>query len=403
MKKLLTIALAAFGVIALAACNSVPATETFNATEDLVGFEAISATELLAGTLGTSTGLAQPLSFTLLEETTTETPSDDAETAVDDELAEVDKYLAMIEQFLGNTNGLSVVVESSDLPEYTYKMTYVTKDLLGNDITYVLYYTEVLYEEPIDEEPSITTTEQVTTAEPEVTTEPETTTEETTTLPLSDQDRQDDEDKLRNRDYEFSDEHDDDVVYALTGMLLIGDVPFYLEGKKIVEDDGEVMLLRSWIDHDNFVKVRYQSDTDGDKKFFYEIVQGGVIVNRSKIKVNLEDDGVKVDLSFIEGAAKGRYQFKIETVENVTYIAVQYSTEDADGNEESGKIRIVATYDEATGITTYTYEVIPQYKNGHKVDGEKSHEFETGRTGHGGNDRGDKDDKGDGGNGGKNA
>ncbi|MCK7486350.1 MAG: hypothetical protein MZU97_12945 [Bacillus subtilis] len=179
-----------------------------------------------------------------------------------------------------------------------------------------------------------TTVEPETTTEPGTTTAPETDTEETTTLPLSYQDRQDDEEKLRNRDFEFSDEHDDDVVYALSGMLLIGDVPFYLEGKKIVEDDGEVMLLRSWIDHDNFVKVRYQSDTDGHKKFFYEIVQDGVIVNRSKIKVNIDADGVKVDLSFIEGEAKGRYQFKIETVENVTYIAVQYNTEDAEGNAE---------------------------------------------------------------------
>ncbi|MFA5005940.1 MAG: hypothetical protein WC509_00510 [Candidatus Izemoplasmatales bacterium] len=392
MKKILSIVFALFATIAVAACNAVPTADTFGAPEDVVGFEAISATELLAGTLDPVATVAQPLTYAILEETTTEEPADDEETVVDDDLSEIDKYLAMIERFLGNTNGLSVTVESSDLPEYTYKMTYVSKDILGNDVTYVLYYTEVLYEEPVDGDPVETTTEEpaVTTEEPEATTEePETTTESaTTTEPLSFEDRDQDQERLRNREFEFQDENDDDVVYALTGMLLVGESTFYLEGKKVVEDDEEVMMLRSFVDHDNFVKVRYQSDGDGDRKFFYEIVADGVIVNRSKIKVDVEDDGVKVDLSFIEGEACGRYQFKLETVENVTTIMVQYDVENEEGAEESGKIRIVATYDEASGLTTYTYDVIPEYRNGHRVDHQESHEFETQRGGRGGQDNG---------------
>jgi len=384
MKKMLALAFTAFALLALAACNTVPA-DSFAVPEDVVGFEAISATELLVHSLSGTVDVAQPLAFSLLEEEPL--VEDDEETAVDDELAEVDQYLAMIEQFLGNENGLSVTVASSDLVEYAYKMTYVTKDLFGEDVTYVLYYNEVLYEEPVEDDDIITTTEEETTTEAETTTEEETTAEEETTTaePLSFEDREHDEERLRDREFEFDDENDDEVKYALSGMLLIGDATYYLEGKKIVEDGEEVMMLRSYVDHDNFVKVRYQTEA-GEKKFFFEVVTDGIIVNRSMVKVEFEENEVKVRLSFIEGEARGRYQFMLETEGNVTYIKVMYDTEDAEGVEESGNIRIEATYDELTGLTTYTYIVLPVKRGGENCE-PQNHEFHMDRDNRRGSDK----------------
>jgi len=400
MKKLLTSLLALFTLVGVAACTglSITTTETpvadaFATAEDVVGFEAISATELLVQIVNPTLTVALPLSISLLDETTTTEIIDEEDPIVSDELDVLDDYLAMIEQFLGNTNGLSVSVATSDNPDYEYMMTYVTKNLFGDDVTYVLYYTAVQYEAPVDEEDDLTTTttatETTTTTDTDAvttTTEPEPEpTETTTTTPLSLKDQ--DQDRLRDRDFEFVDENDDAVQYALSGMLVIGDQVYYLEGKKIVEGDEEIMMLRSFIDHDNFVKVRYQTE-DGQKKFFYEVKVDGVILNETKVLVQTEDDVVKVHLTFIEGEANGRYQFMLETVENVTYIKVHYSVEDAEGVEESGNIHIVATYDEETGLTTYTYNIMPEMRGNHSITGEQ-HEYQTEHSHHGGsgNDR----------------
>ncbi len=207
----------------------------------------------------------------------------------------------------------------------------------------------------------------------------------TTTAPLSLKDQ--DQDRLRDRDFEFEDENDDAVQYALSGMLVIGDQTFYLEGKKIVEDDEEIMLLRSYIDHDNFVKVRYQTE-DGQKKFFYEVKVDGVIVSKTKVLVQTEENLVKVNLTFVEGDANGRYQFMLETEENVTYIKVRYTVEDAEGVEESGSIHIVATYDEVTGLTTYTYTIMPEMRGNHSIAGEQ-HEYQTEHSHHNGSEGND--------------
>ncbi len=125
MKKLLTSLLALFTLIGVAACTGVstttteaPVADAFATAEDVVGFEAISATELLAQIVNPVSSVALPLSYSLLDETTTTEPIDEEEPIVSDELDVLDDYLAMIEQFLGNTNGLSVTVATSDNPDY---------------------------------------------------------------------------------------------------------------------------------------------------------------------------------------------------------------------------------------------------------------------------------------------
>ncbi|PKL00765.1 MAG: hypothetical protein CVV56_04670 [Tenericutes bacterium HGW-Tenericutes-1] len=339
MKKLIISLMMLASVITIAACSSSPA-EVFAATDDVFAFQAISATEILAVDQANQE-IALDLSYTLLEDT--ETTED--EPIVADEIDVLDKYLSMMDLYLGDNNGLNVSVETSDDLDYAYKVTFTSKTLSGVDATYILYYNEVLYEES-DE-----------TTEP-VTTEPETTEDTTTeTNPLSYQDQE--KDRLREKSFEFNDVEDDDVVYVLSGKLIIGENEYFLEGKKVVDEDSEILILRSWVDHDNFVKVRYQSE-DGKMKFFYEIVEEGIIINKSKIMILNEDGRLMAKLDFVEGEAKGRYEFRTITEENVTYIKIKYNTVDLEGNEERGLIHITATYDELTNETTYEYTVRPE-------------------------------------------
>jgi len=347
MKKLMIGIMMLASVLTFAACNA-SASEVFASNDDVMAFQAISAVELLSEQNQPVTAVAKDLSAVLLEETTDEP-------IVADEIDVLDKYLTMMEVYLGNSDGLEVTASVSDNPDYTNMVTFTAQTLSGIEATYILYFNEVLFEETpiVDDETTTTTT---VTTEAETTTEEETTTETDTTTPLGYKDQE--QDRMQDKEFHFDDEGDENILYALSGMLVIGENNYLLEGKKIVEDDEEILIMRAWIDHENFVKVRYQNE-ENQKKFFFEIVEDGVIINKSKIRVQTEDGRVMTKLEFVEGAARGKYEFRTETIENITYIKIKYDVENVDGTEERGLIHIVATYDEVTGETTYEYQVRP--------------------------------------------
>jgi hypothetical protein len=357
MKKMMFGFMLLLTVIGITACSSTPES-IITETDDIMAFQAVSAAELL--TAQTASPLALPLDVTLLEETTEDSTE---EPIVADEIDELDYYLSMMDLYLGENNGLSVSVEVSDDVNYANKITFISKTLSGIDATYVLYFNEVEY---VDDEEDIT---EVTTTLPEESEESSTETTETTPLGFKDQEK----DRLREKAFTFADEEDERVVYALTGVLIINDISYSIEGKKAVTDTGEIMIMRSWIDHDNYVKVRYLTE-DNMTQFFYDIVSEGVVLNRSKVRIVEEDNRLMVHLSFVEGDAKGRYEFRTMTEENVTYINVKYATENADGVKESGHIHIVATYDELTQETTYDYTVLPDRVQGQYQYKHEQHE-----------------------------
>lgn len=404
MKKTLLGLLAILGSAVMLACAATVTTPTeslLSDAEDVVVFQAVSASELLTSALDSTSLLSQKLALTTDGEagstkkqggsTTTTTESGDP--IVTEDIDVLDQYLTMMEQFLGADNGLSVTVTVSDLPDYANKIVFVTRDILGMDVTYTLYYNEILYEDPVDDGSDDTTTTTTTVPEETTTEEPTTTTEEptasteetTTTAPLGYGPGE------GEPEHEFHDEDDDAILYVLNGILIVGDLTYNVEGKKVLEDEEEVFTLYSYIDHDNFVKVRYQTDLeDGKQKFFYEVKIDGVITNKSKVMVGTdpEDGALMAKLEFTEGEASGKYQFKIETVENVTTIKIKYETESAEGEEERGMIFITATYDPLTDTTSYEYSLRPE--NGRQQGSvEKGHED---HHGHGDSDDDSEDE-----------
>ncbi len=327
MKKFLVSILLVSGLLIFAACNT-SSSDVFEATDDIFAFQAITAVELLADQ---PISTVQQISYLPLSD-----DSQNDEPIVSDEITVLNKYLSMMDLYLGDNNGLNVTPESSDNPEYTYKITFTSTTLSGIQVVYTLYYNEVLFEESdqnIDED-------------------------DQTTEPLAFNEA---EDRLRDKSFEFEDEGN--VLYVLSGLLIIGDSEYTLEGKRIIdENEKEILIMRSWVDHDNYVAVRYQNE-DSQKKFFYEIVENGIVLNRSKIRILEENNKLLVKLEFVEGDAKGKYDFMSETIENITYIKVRYTLMNDEGLEERGMIHIIATYDDSTGETTYEYRVRPENKN----------------------------------------
>lgn len=293
-----------------------PATPiVFAEVDDVYAFQAVSATDLLFQTRPETTPLAWPLS--------------NAEPKVSSQLEVLNRYLNVMEGFLGNETLLSARLEPSDRPEYAWKLNYDSVDLLGAPITYTLYYSE----------------REVAADDP----------------------------------FAFEDEDDEHAVSHLVGEMTFGATVYRLEGKKLVDGDEEVLVLRSYVDALNYVVVRYETDDDGERKFFYSVVVDGIFVDRAKLKVETDDGRIVSELSFIEGTARGTYVFRETTVGGVECIDVDYEIDDETG-PESGRILITPVTDTVTGIVSYSYSVRTD-------DSEIRYEYE----------RRDEDDEDDGG------
>jgi len=383
MKKLL-IGLFIFGIgVAFTACNEeATIVETtlgeeveFVSNDQVFTLEALSAASLL------DVSSVSAINYVPLSEVTTQ-EADDEEIIITEEIDQVDKYLELMETFLGDNDGLSVTVLESDRVEFTHKISFTTVDVLGNTIEYIMYYNETLFVSEVVEDDSTTTTETPTTEVPTTevpttevpttevpttevpttevpTTEVPTTEEPTTELGLSSGNPD------QERNFYFEDDDDNEVVYSLTGIILANGLEYNVEGKKIVEDNGdEVLRLRSFVDRDNYVKVSYKLDAeDSRQKFFFEVVTDGIVVSKSRVNI-FEDEGkTRVMLYLESNGDKGRYNFGIIEEEDVTYIHVRYDIELADGTKESGGIHIIATIDPVTGELIYTYKIIGPEEN----------------------------------------
>lgn len=371
MKKLLVgIFMVAFAVT-FTACSNLTTDEAvieMNDEEQVFTVEAMSAASLL------DFSFVDTLSYTPLSDTTEPVDTEEGEEVIEEEIDEVDTYIELMETFLGNNNGLEVNVLESDREAYENLISYTSVDMFGNSVVYYLYYNETIYEEEdVEDETEVTT--EVTTEEPEVTTEepvttePETT-EEETSLELATQ----------TRDFQFQDADDDNVVYLLTGVIVQDEVEYAVEGKKIIEEDGSEMLrLRSYIDAENCVKVTYKTDAeDGNKKFFYEVKQDGVIISKSRVHVVQEDGALRVHLTFEDESMKAKYEFAIIEVDDITVIHVKYDIKPTDGVRETGNIHIEVSEDPETGELVYTYKLLESNQqaggNSYRKEIEKRHE-----------------------------
>jgi hypothetical protein len=390
MKKLLMLVFGMVMAITIMSCTGeVNDTEIIESDEQVLAVEAISSAMLLSYNDSTVEQMANPMMQVGLGE---------------DEVDEIDYYVEMIETFLGNDQ-LEVESQDSDDENYDYMIVYTTYNLNQEAITYTLYYNVLVLDEESTEEPTTedatteeatteeATTEETTTEETtteEATTE-ETTTEETTTEEPTTEEATTEEpatsgteplafgDDEREHPFRFNDEDDEYVTQVIQGVLLFGDLSYEVEGKILVKDGKEITRLRSFIDEDNFVLVNYQKDDrEVDKeKFFFQMVEAGQVVSRSRMMIFKNENMQHVQLEMIEGEEYARYQFHIRERDDVTYIHINYRIETSEETSE-GHVRLIKTIDTETGEVIYEYNVQPNQGQ------ESSHRKNHGRPDHAG-------------------
>ena len=382
MKKLLIGLFMIGAAFTFAACNSTAeeVAVDFESDNQVFAIEALSAASLLDYSNYQVISYVPLSEVTTSETTTEETTTGDEDIVIDDQIDEIDKYMEMMDTFLGENDSLSVQVLASDKEEWQNLISFTTVNIAGEEVVFYLYYNETLF---VSEDDTTTTEEPVTTETPttEAPTTEEPTTEETTDLAVTSGDQE--------HNFYFEDEDDNEVVYLMTGLIVSDGIEYNVEGKRIVEDNGdEILRLRSFVDTENYVTVSYKLDAEDNKqKFFFEVVTDGVVISSSKVKVIEEDGDLKVFLDLESNGDSATYVFKIIVEDDVTIYQIKYDIHLADGTTESGFIHIVATIDPETGETIYTYKVLDPNSpdkgpHTYRFEVEKRHEERSQRDSH---------------------
>jgi hypothetical protein len=291
MRKFVLLFMLGSLMIGLAACSSlgtIGANFALNSDEEVLAFQALSSVQMLdinqnqtVSTLGRTSKMSQ-----------------DETTSID----QIEPYLELFEQLLTQQNGLSVSIVESDLVEYETKQIFQVSDILGEMVTYTMYYnTTNLVDDALDDS---------------------------------------------------SDNEDNEEEYQINGILIYGDVTYTIEGKREVEEDEEKLEMISRLSEADYVKVTYKVEED-ETKFSYRTYQLGELVNESSIKVEIEDQELKIRLSYREGNNEGEYTFKFEEEDGKTILKISFETL-IDGVEAEGEAKVLVSIDELTGETYYT-------------------------------------------------
>lgn len=227
-------------------------------------------------------------------------------------IEQIEPFLEMFESLLMQNNGLSVVTGESDLELYETKSEFTVVDLLGTPVVYTMYYNTILLNEEIDEQ---------------------------------------------------------ELQYEINGILLVGTTEYQITGSKKIEDGEEKMTFKSYFDENNYVISKYQIEDD-EKKFSIQVVENGITVLSSKIKVEIEDNETTIKLEYTEGVNQSIYSFKVEVEGDISVLKIKYQTV-FDGVEDSGKITVQVAIDELTGVANYQIYIEPDHEEAYEHESER--------------------------------
>ncbi|RJX24139.1 MAG: hypothetical protein C4537_07410 [Acholeplasma sp.] len=296
MKKLVIGLFSLILVATLAACTGLNGDIGFTLTsdEDVMSFQALSTAELLSN--------VQPASTQSMDASGVAVLSTETDMTID----QIQPYLELFEQLLTQNNGLTVVNEVSDLPEYETKQTFTVTDILGNQVTYIMYYNTISEVEENDD----------------------------------------------------SDEEENDVdenEYRIEGIMIYGEVTYQIVGEYEVDGEESELKFKSYIDELNYVESKYEVESE-ETKFEFQVVTNGIVVNESNIKIENEEDEFKIKLEYISGSDSGEYEFKLEEEDGQSILKIEF-TSTINGVTTSGEAKVNVVVDELTGETSYVISV----------------------------------------------
>lgn len=208
--------------------------------------------------------------------------------AAKEEAAEFNEYLGMIESFLDEAQLKTTLEQNTDeeFADYEIKLTVTGKDLGGEDVVHVLYYTE-----------TFTRTET----------------------------------KIKEGESETK------TSYSLNGVMALGGETYTVRGERKEEEeseDGETeteseIIIRAYPDASDFktyVQMAYGSETEEEQgkseeehSYVYTIVENGVLQEKTVVKSETETDDSETQTKYTvlfygaETGARSIYSLERET------------------------------------------------------------------------------------------
>ena len=348
MKKILSIFVLGFTLVLLGACSQLNQTQfSLDTDEEVFSMSALSTSSLLVNEQTNDPLLDQSNDFigTLSLETNSEVEDSEVETDETNPVDNAEKFLNLIEKFASGQAALQVESEVSDNAIYEHKLTFTTMDMLGEQVTYTLYYNETL-EDEVDENDD---QDEANNDDSEV---------DETNQPDDVDDADDDQDDQDELD-------DEEKEYTIEGILVVNDQTFEVIGEKEIEEDEQEIKFTAFIDEFNYVTSKYELESD-ETKFYIEEVKDGVLYAETEIKIETEDDETKIELEYRIGNDTFEYEFKYEIEDQRPIIKVEFETT-IDGVEDDGEMYIYIIVDDLTGETSYEIAV-DQDKDGEIED-----------------------------------
>lgn len=208
-------------------------------------------------------------------------------------------YLGMIEVLLSPSGFPLVDVKASTREGYETEVHIQAVDMLGKPISYQLYYNVTDYQEKKDE-----------------------------------------------------------VTYTIEGLMMIGQQQYMMIGTKEVEDDEEKIIVRAKVDESNYIESIYETE---DNESFYRIrvVKSGQVESESTLKIEYEDDELKIKVIIEHADFSAEYELKYEIEDLLGIIKVEYELNNhIDQTKTSGEMRITVLVDELTQSPIYRFHVI---------------------------------------------
>ncbi len=328
MKKkflLVGLCLTMAATMALAACGNPNKGKTIalSSPNDVYGMGAVSSVRLLGSNMPAS-AVKSFSAVNAAAKTRTcgvklaSAVADTSENEVKEQSEKFNEYFTALDSFLGDDVVSTTTVANTDSSyDYETKMTVNGKDFNGATVTYTMYYTETLVKTNTTDENEETESE-----------------------------------------------------YQLTGVMVIDDVDYYLEGERSEEnekDESETELkIRAYAnkqDKTSYIQMEQEYSVENgetETEYVYSIYVGGELLEQTAVEFETEDKDGKVEteyeLEFRKGTSKGKYIVEREVVENKAEIKVKYAI---DG--KSGEFRIREITDE-NGDKRYEYS----YSDGSK-------------------------------------
>ena len=240
------------------------------------------------------------------------------------DMDKVNEYLQMMENLLVDDGPIVSKEEKSDRPEYEVKVTYVTKDLAGEETTFVIYYNQVLESENIEHS------------------------KKDEVKPVDDEeDDDDDEDETEEQEY------------TLNGIALVDGVEYTLVGEKELENNEYELKITISFDKLNTVTFKEEKELD-ETEYSYKVVKDGKKFLELEFEAEEIDQEIEIEVVTTERGFKESYKFEKELENGKHIIVIKYK-----GKGNTLTIKATGVLNEETGVVEYTYKVKENNKEYH--------------------------------------